>query len=418
MSNTNPKVLSIILAGGEGKRMMPLTRDRAKPAVPFGGVYRLIDFPISNLVNSGLLSIIVLSQYKSHSLNKHISQTWQLNSALKDFITPVPAQQRTGSNWYMGSADAIYQCMHIIEDEQPDIIIVVGADHVYRMDFSQLVESHIASGAEFSVAGIRQRIDLASEFGVIEIDPNNPTRIERFVEKPENPRAVPDNPGEALCSMGNYIANTDAFVEFLKLDAQNENSAHDMGGDAVPYFVSRGQAGYYDFSQNQVRGALDRDRGYWRDVGSIDSYYEANMDLISMNPVFNLYNMEWPLINAANHLPPAKFVHGGKDDPNRVGTAVDSIISEGTIISGGSVNKSILSTCVKVHSYARVEESIILNSCVIGQHAVVKRAVLDKNVEIGEGVQIGVDHDRDRERGLHVTESGITVITKGTKILD
>lgn len=268
----SPKVLAIVLAGGEGKRLMPLTKHRAKPAVPFGGIYRLVDFALSNLANSHYLHIVVLTQYKSHSLDRHISKTWRMSPLLGNFVAPVPAQQRVGKRWYLGSADAIYQCLNIIEDERPDIVVVVGADHVYRMDFSQMVDAHVASGAEMTVAGIRQPIAMASEFGVIDIDPEHPDRIRDFLEKPSDPVGLPDSPGEILASMGNYVINADALADAVAFDADNEDSKHDMGGDIVPYFVKRGTAGFYDFIHNDVPGSTDRDRDYWRDVGTIDSF--------------------------------------------------------------------------------------------------------------------------------------------------
>ncbi|NTW41635.1 MAG: glucose-1-phosphate adenylyltransferase, partial [Cellulomonadaceae bacterium] len=290
-----PRVLAIVLAGGEGKRLMPLTADRAKPAVPFGGMYRLVDFALSNLVNSGYLQIVVLTQYKSHSLDRHVAKTWRMSPLLGNYVAPVPAQQRVGKHWYLGSADAIFQCLNTITDERPDIVVVVGADHVYRMDFEQMVDAHRASGAEFTVAGIRQPIGMADQFGVIETQADDPTRIAAFREKPVDPVGLADAPHEILASMGNYVANADALVEAVTVDAASPTSRHDMGGDIVPYFVERGSAGVYDFIHNDVAGSTDRDRDYWRDVGTLDAYFDANKDLISVNPVFNLYNSAWPL---------------------------------------------------------------------------------------------------------------------------
>jgi glucose-1-phosphate adenylyltransferase len=269
---------------------MPLTAARAKPAVPFGGIYRLVDFALSNLVNSRYLHIVVLTQYKSHSLDRHVSKTWRMSTLLGNYVSPVPAQQRVGKHWYLGSADAIYQCLNILDDERPDIVVVVGADHVYRMDFSQMVDQHIATGAEMTVAGIRQPIAMADQFGVIETAADDPTRITAFREKPSDPVGLPDSPGEILASMGNYVVNTDALIRAVTEDAENPSSRHDMGGDLVPAFVERGTAAVYDFINNDVPGSTDRDRQYWRDVGTLDSYYDANQDLISIEPVFNLYN--------------------------------------------------------------------------------------------------------------------------------
>ncbi|ACV08828.1 glucose-1-phosphate adenylyltransferase [Jonesia denitrificans] len=409
----SPKVLAIVLAGGEGKRLMPLTKHRAKPAVPFGGIYRLVDFALSNLANSHYLHIVVLTQYKSHSLDRHISKTWRMSPLLGNFVAPVPAQQRVGKRWYLGSADAIYQCLNIIEDERPDIVVVVGADHVYRMDFSQMVDAHVASGAEMTVAGIRQPIAMASEFGVIDIDPEHPDRIRDFLEKPSDPVGLPDSPGEILASMGNYVINADALADAVAFDADNEDSKHDMGGDIVPYFVKRGTAGFYDFIHNDVPGSTDRDRDYWRDVGTIDSFFDANMDLISVNPVFNLYNSEWPLFTGYTGLPPAKFVHAG---PGRLGHAADSIVSPGVVISGATVVGSVLSPGVRLHSWSSVSDSVLMDDVIVHRHAQVHRAILDKNVTVNERARIGLDAEEDRRRGFTVTESGITVVPKGTTV--
>ena len=406
-----PKVLAIVLAGGEGNRLKPLTAHRAKPAVPFGGIYRLVDFALSNLVNSHYLHIVVLTQYKSHSLDRHISKTWRMSALLGNYVAPVPAQQRVGKHWYLGSADAIFQCLNIIEDERPDIVVVVGADHVYRMDFSQMVDAHIASGAELTVAGIRQPIALATEFGVIDTDPATPDKIRAFLEKPADPVGLADSPGEILASMGNYVVNADALVEAVTKDAENLESRHDMGGDIVPYFVDRGTAGVYDFIRNDVPGSTDRDRDYWRDVGTIDSYYEANKDLIAVTPVFNLYNHEWPLHTGYVGLPPAKFVHAGA---GRLGHAADSIVSPGVLISGATVVGSVLSPGVHLHSWAAVSDSVLLDDVKVHRHAQVHRAIIDKNVTIKERARVGLNAEEDRARGFTVTESGITVVPKGS----
>lgn len=408
-----PRVLAIVLAGGEGKRLMPLTTERAKPAVPFGGLYRLVDFALSNLVNSGYLQIIVLTQYKSHSLDRHVARTWRMSPLLGNYVAPVPAQQRVGKHWYLGSADAIYQCLNIIEDERPDIVVVVGADHVYRMDFSQMVDAHIESGAEFTVSAIRQPIGLAGEFGVIETQPDDPTRIAAFREKPKDPVGLADSPGEVLASMGNYVANADALVEAVTADAQNPTSKHDMGGDIVPWFVERNTAAVYDFIRNDVAGSTDRDRDYWRDVGTIDAYYDAHLDLISVSPVFNLYNTKWPLFTGNSGLPPAKFVHAG---PGRLGHAADSLVSPGVIVSGATVTGSVLSPGVYLHSWASVSDSVVLDNAVVGRHAQVHRAILDKNVVVRERARVGIDPEHDRARGFTISEGGVTVVPKGTVV--
>jgi glucose-1-phosphate adenylyltransferase len=404
------KVMAIVLAGGEGKRLMPLTADRAKPAVPFGGVYRLIDFALSNLVDSRYLKIVVLTQYKSHSLDRHVTLTWRMSTMLGNYVTPVPAQQRLGPRWYLGSADAIFQSLNLINDEKPDIIVVVGADHVYRMDFSQMVDAHIASGLPCTVAAIRQPIGLADQFGVIAQDVVEPGKIAAFLEKPTNPVGLADSPDEVLASMGNYVFDADALVDAVTKDADIDGSRHDMGGDIVPWFVSQGKAGVYDFKDNEVPGSTDRDRSYWRDVGTLDSYYEANMDLISVHPIFNLYNDKWPILSQQPPLPPAKFVHGWQ---GRRGTAVNSIVGPGTVVSGGEVENSVVASNVRIHSWATVTDSVIMDGVRIGRHAVVKRAIIDKNVDVPEGAQIGVDHAQDRLRGFTVTDSGITVVGKG-----
>ncbi len=410
---SNPRVLAIVLAGGEGKRLMPLTAHRAKPAVPFGGIYRLVDFALSNIINSQYLRVIVLTQYKSHSLDRHISKTWRMSPLLGNYVAPVPAQQRVGKHWYLGSADAIYQCLNIIDDERPDIVVVVGADHVYRMDFSQMVDAHIETGARASVAAIRQPISMADQFGVIDVDPAEPTRIREFLEKPTNPIGLPDSPQEVLASMGNYVFDADALVEAVTKDSADPDSRHDMGGDIIPAFVSQGTAGVYDFIHNDVPGSTDRDRDYWRDVGTIDSYFEANKDLIAVQPVFNLYNEDWPLYTGYTGLPPAKFVHAG---PGRLGHAADSVVSPGVLVSGATVAGSILSPGVYLHSWATVTDSVIMDGVQVHRHAQVHRAILDKNVVVSSRARIGVDHEEDRARGFTVTESGITVVPKGTVV--
>jgi glucose-1-phosphate adenylyltransferase len=408
-----PRVLAIVLAGGEGKRLMPLTSQRAKPAVPFGGIYRLVDFALSNLVNSGYLRIIVLTQYKSHSLDRHVTKTWRMSTLLGNYVAPVPAQQRVGKHWYLGSADAIYQCLNIIDDERPDHVVITGADHVYRMDFSQMLRAHEESGAELTVAAIRQPLELAPQFGVIETSAQDPRRIAAFREKPQDPVPVPGDPGAAFVSMGNYVATTQALVEAVTRDAADPGSKHDMGGDIVPWFVERGTAGVYDFRDNDVPGSTDRDRDYWRDVGTIDSYYEANMDLISVTPVFNLYNDRWPLYTGYTGLPPAKFVHGG---PDRMGYAADSIVSPGVIVSGANVSGSVLSPGIYLHSWSSVSSSVLMDGVQVHRHAQVHRAILDKNVIVPERARIGIDHEHDRARGFTVTDSGIVVVPKGTVV--
>ena len=408
-----PRVLGIVLAGGEGKRLNPLTADRAKPAVPFGGIYRLVDFVLSNLVNAGYLRIVVLTQYKSHSLDRHITTTWRMSTLLGNYVTPVPAQQRLGPQWFSGSADAIHQSLNLVYDDQPDHIVVFGADHVYRMDPKQMVEQHIASGAGVTVAGIRIPRSESKGFGVIQTAPDGRT-IEAFLEKPEDPPGLPDDPEQVYASMGNYVFSTEALLEAVKLDAGDEGSVHDMGGNIIPMMVARAAAEVYDFADNAVPGATDRDRGYWRDVGTLDAYYEAHMDLVSVHPVFNLYNRKWPILTSAPSLPPAKFVF---DEPGRVGTAINSLVSQGVIVSGGTVHTSILSPGVRVHSGSRISGSVLMDGVEVGRGAVVRNAILDKHCVVLPGATLGVDQAHDLARGFTITEGGVVVVGKGGRVV-
>jgi glucose-1-phosphate adenylyltransferase len=403
-----PKVLAIVLAGGEGKRLMPLTLDRAKPAVPFGGSYRLIDFALSNIVNAGYLKVCVLTQYKSHSLDRHISVTWRMSTLLGNYVTPVPAQQRRGPQWYLGSADAIYQSMNLIQDERPDIIVVFGADHVYRMDASQMVQAHIDSGAGVTVAGIRVPRKDAWQFGVIKTAADG-VGIEEFLEKPADPPGLPDAPEETFASMGNYVFSADVLVDALERDAANPASRKDMGGDIIPMLVAEKQASVYDFRENVVPGASKRDADYWRDVGTIDSYHEAHLDLVSAEPVFNLYNTDWPIFTSHPQLPGAKFV----DDA----TARDSIVCNGSIVSGATVEQSVIGNDTYVQTGAVVENSVLFDGVSIGKGAIVRNAILDKFVIVPDGVEIGVDLDEDRRRGFSVSENGISVLGKNQLVV-
>ncbi len=395
-----------MLAGGAGKRLHPLTLDRAKPAVPFGGAYRLVDFVLSNLVNGGYRRICVLTQYKSHSLDRHITTSWRMTSLTGDYVTAVPAQQRLGPRWYTGSADAIFQSLNLVYDERPEYVVVFGADHVYRMDPEQMVQAHIDSGAGCTVAGIRQKRSEASQFGVIEVGPDGKT-ISRFLEKPADPPGTPDDPEMSYISMGNYVFSTDALIESLKVDAGDEGSVHDMGGNIIPMFTDAGMAHVYDFAANTVPGSTDRDRGYWRDVGTLDAYMDAHMDLVSVHPVFNLYNRRWPILNSPPPMPPAKFVEGGN--------AHESMVSAGSILAGAHVRTSVVGIDVRMSLGTYVEDSVIMNGVRIGRNVVIRRAILDKNVVVADGTKIGVDLASDAQK-YTVTEGGVVVVGKGTVI--
>jgi len=400
------RVLGIVLAGGKGTRLYPLTKERAKPAVPFGGKYRIIDFVLSNFINSGINSIYVLTQFRSQSLLQHLSEGWQFGGLLKNqFIIPVPAQMRSaGETWYQGTADAIYQNINLIEQADPHVVAIFGADHIYRMNITGMIEFHENRSAAATVAAIPVERKMASEFGVIETEANG--RILDFHEKRVDAPHIPGDPDRVYASMGNYVFSTRALLRELHDDAANERSSHDFGRDILPAMVKRSEVYAYDFSENKIPGEPPENAAYWRDVGSIDAYYEANMDLRAVAPSLNLYNRQWPLRTSGFPDPPAKFAF---DTEGRRGVATDSIVAGGCILSGGTVKNSVLARGVKVHTGAVVEDSIILDNCDIGRHAKIRRAILDKNVHIPEGTTVGYDLEQDR-RMHHVTETGIVVV--------
>lgn len=404
------KVLTMILAGGQGKRLFPLTRDRAKPAVPFGGRYRIIDFVLNNFVNSGFHQIKVLTQYKSDSLNKHISRGWNLSSSIDQYVDLVPAQMRTDGNWYKGTADAVYQNINQITDEKFSHVCVFGGDHIYKMDVRQMLNYHIEKEADLTISAIPVPIELAGEYGVMEVDDN--WRLQNFIEKPQHtPRHIPGNPALCLVSMGNYIFEPDKLVEELEKDSKNENSDHDFGKNIIPNMLNNGSKVFvYDFNSNHFHGMLPKEMGYWRDVGNVDSYWQANMDLLAYSPELNLYSEDWPLRTYNYNLPPAKFIW---DEDERVGVAKNSLVSEGCIISGGTISGCILSPKVRINSFSNVTDSILMENVNIGRHSSINRAIIDKNVDIPPYTEIGYNKEEDIKRGFYVSKNGITVVPKG-----
>ncbi|MFN6121810.1 MAG: glucose-1-phosphate adenylyltransferase [Actinomycetes bacterium] len=400
-----PRILVIVLAGGEGRRLSPLTIDRAKPALPFGGSYRIIDFVLSNFANAGYLKIVVLTQYKSHSLDRHISQTWRFSTLLGNYVTPVPAQMRRGPQWFAGSADAVYQNLNLISDERPDHVCVFGADHIYHMDPRQMVAEHIESGAGVTVAAIPVPRAEASAFGIIHAADDG--RIVDVLEKPADPPPMPGDPTMSLASMGNYVFSTDTLVDVVTPHDDTAGPT-DIGGDVIPALTRAGVARMYDFSRNTIPGQAEHERGYWRDVGSLDAYYEANMDLLAPVPPFSLYNKEWPVYSLQLPLPPAKLGHGWGGEDARV---VNSLLCAGSIVSGGAVDRSILSPDVFVDSAADVSESILFPGVTVGHRARIRRCVIDKNVQVPPRYEIGFDPVADRER-FTVSDRGIVVVEK------
>lgn len=405
--------LVMILAGGEGKRLYPLTKDRAKPAVPFGGRYRIIDFVLNNFINSGFFKIKVLTQYKSDSLNKHITRGWALSPFLNQYVDLAPAQMRTGSEWYRGTADAIYQNVFHITDEDPDYVCIFGGDHIYKMDVSQMLDFHKEKEADLTISAIPIPIEEASEFGIIEVDDD--WRLLNFVEKPkEKPKSIPGNPNMCLASMGNYIFNKDVLLDALNRDEEIKESSHDFGKNVIPMLLKEGKKIYiYNFNDNSFPGMTDTERGYWRDVGSIDAYWQANMDLLAYEPELDLYSKEWPLRTFNYNYPPAKFIWA---EGERVGMATNSMVSEGCIVSGGGLSRCVLSPKVKVNSYSQISESILMENVEIGRHSKIKRAIIDKNVVVPPNTRIGFNREDDIKRGFHVSPNGVTVVPKGAKL--
>lgn len=404
------KCLTMILAGGEGRRLYPLTRDRAKPAVPFGGRYRIIDFVINNFVNSGFHKLKILTQYKSDSLNYHITRGWPLSPIIGQYIDLVPAQMRTDGHWYKGTADAVFQNLTHIHDENPDYVCVFGGDHIYKMDVRLMLNYHKEKEAALTIAAIPIPIEEASEFGIIEVDDD--WRCTGFVEKPkEKPKSIPGRPDMCLASMGNYIFCTDKLVNELKIDAELEDSNHDFGKNIIPKMLKDGERIFiYDFTTNEFDGMTPTEKGYWKDVGSIDSYWQANMDLLDYSPELNLYSEDWPLRTYNYNYPPAKFIW---EEGDRIGMATNSMVSEGCIISGGSISRCVLSPKVRINSFANVTGSILMENVNIGRHAEIKKAIIDKNVDVPPYTRIGFNRDEDIARGFVVSAGGVTVVPKG-----
>lgn len=405
--------LVMILAGGEGKRLFPLTQDRAKPAVPFGGRYRIIDFVLNNFINSGFFKIKVLTQYKSDSLNKHITHGWTLSPFLNQYVDLVPAQMRTGGSWYKGTADAVYQNVFHIHDENPNYVCVFGGDHIYKMDVWQMLKFHKTQNSDLTISAIPIPIEEASEFGIMEVDEN--WKLTGFVEKPKTaPKSIPGNPNMCLASMGNYIFNKDVLVDALERDSKIENSSHDFGKNVIPMLLNEGKNVFvYNFRDNHFAGMTKREEGYWRDVGSIDAYWQANMDLLEYDPELNLYSKDWPLRTFSYNYPPVKFIW---QEGDRVGMATNSMVSEGCIVSGGTISRCILSPEVKINSFSQVTDSILMENVNVGRYSVIRKAIIDKNVIIPPYTYIGVSREDDIRRGFYVSEGGVTVVPKNAQL--
>ena len=404
------KVLTFIMAGGKGERLYPLTRDRTKPAVPFGGIYRIIDFTLSNCINSGLRTIYVLTQYKSASLQRHIRLGWNiLPSELSQFIEILPAQQRVGDTWYLGTADAIYQNLYALEMDHSDEVLILAGDHIYKMNYYNMLDFHREADADLTVGVVEVEKEKAAHLGVIDVDSMG--RVRGFEEKPPKPKTMPSNPERIYASMGIYVFKHPILQQELHDDAQRHTSAHDFGKDIIPQMLKKGlKVAAYNFIDENKNEAQ-----YWRDIGTIDAYYEANMDLIQVDPVFNLYDKVWPIRTYQEQFPPAKTIHSGEEIAGRVGLSLDSILSGGCVVSGGRIQRSILSPNVRINSYSQVYDSILMEGVDVGRYAKIKRAIIDKEVNIPQGMVIGYDLQEDKKR-FAVTESGIVVVAKGTEI--
>ena len=405
--------LVMILAGGEGKRLYPLTRDRAKPAVPFGGRYRIIDFVINNFINSGFYKLKILTQYKSDSLNKHIARGWPLSPIINQYVDLVPAQMRIDGHWYQGTADAVYQNLHHIKDEDCENICVFGGDHIYKMNVAQMLDYHTKNNADLTISAIPIPIEEAGEYGIMEVDEN--WRLTAFVEKPKTkPKHIPGDETKCLASMGNYIFKKDKLIMELEKDAQKSDSNHDFGKNIIPSMLKQGDRVFvYDFAKNTFPGMEESERGYWRDVGTIDAYWQANMDLLAYDPELNLYSKEWPLRTFNYNYPPAKFIW---EELERRGMATNSMVSEGCVISGGSLSRCILSPKVRINSFSSVVDSILMENVNVGRHSHISKAIIDKNVYIPAYTKIGFDKEEDLARGFYVSPNGVTVVPKGAKL--
>ncbi|MBX3140898.1 MAG: glucose-1-phosphate adenylyltransferase [Trueperaceae bacterium] len=413
MLTRNVKVIGMVLAGGKGSRLHPLTLQRTKPAVPFGSKYRIIDFALNNMINSGVYGMYILTQFKAQSLTEHIQRHWRFGTFLDDhFITLAPAQmylyEELGAEWYRGTADAIYQNLHLVGNNRADLVAIFSGDHIYKMDISHMLEYHLDNQADVTIAAYPTPVEDGKRFGVLQVDDD--WRITEFQEKPDAPKAIPGRPTHCLASMGNYVFTVSTLIEMLKDDVGRRDSEHDFGKDVLPRALQEGKRMFaYDFARNPIPGQSGPNT-YWRDVGTLDSYWEANMDLVAVKPEFDLYNEEWPLRTSAEYSAPAKFVH---EEEGRRGQAFNSLVAGGVIISGATVRHSVVFRRVRVNSYATVENSVLFDNVTVGRHARVVNAILDKNVTVPDGVSVGVDPEEDRARGLIVTDTGLVCVPKG-----